>query len=480
MDEALLLKKGGRIREILTWEVAVEELKKLSFVAAPFVAVALSQYLLQVVSMMMAGHLSELALSGVAIATAFCNVTGFSLLWGLSGGLETLNGQAYGAKQYHKLGSYTYCAMICALTICLPVCLFWMYMDKLLVLIGQDPQVAEIAYSYAMWLIPALFAYAILQSQIRFLQSQSLVLPMLYISLATLCFHVSVCWVLVFKSGLGYTGAALAISVSYWYNMILLGLYIRYSSSCEKTRSLHLKDVFMSVGEFLRFAVPSAVMACLEWWSFEILVLMSGLLPNSKLETSVLSICFSSDSLHYNIPLGISVAASTRISNELGAGNPQAAQVTTFVSVLLTLVETLIASTILFCCRHVFGYAYSSESEVVLKVTQILPLVCLSLITDGLHAVACGIVRGIGWQHVGAYANLAAYYLAGIPAGILCGFVLKLRGEGLWVGMLVGSSVQALLLALIIAFADWKKQAIKARDRIFLGTSAADTAFQSE
>ncbi|WRX22681.1 Multi antimicrobial extrusion protein - like 10 [Theobroma cacao] len=423
MDEALLPKKEGRIWEIITWEALGEEFKKVSFVAAPFVAVALSQYLLQVVSMMMAGHLGELALSGAAIATSFCNVTGFSLLWGLCGALETLNGQAYGAMQYQKLGSYTYCAIISTLPICLPVCLLWMYMDKLLVLIGQDPQAAVVACRYSMWLIPALFAYAILQSQVRFFQSQSLVLPMLFISLATLCFHIPVCWVLVFKSGLGNTGAAMAISFSYWFNVILLGLYMRYSSSCEKTRILYLNDVILSVKEFFQFAIPSAVMACLEWWSFEILVLMSGLLPNSKLETSVLSICLSSTSLHYNVPFGISVAAS-------------------------------------------------NEKDVVNKVTEIVPLMCLSIITDGLHAVACGIVRGIGWQHIGAYANLAAYYLIGIPAGVLCGFVLHLRGQGLWVGMLTGSSVQGILLAFVIAFTNWKKQAIGARERVFQGTYA--------
>ncbi|KAK6279817.1 hypothetical protein POUND7_020084 [Theobroma cacao] len=459
MDEALLPKKEGRIWEIITWEALGEEFKKVSFVAAPFVAVALSQYLLQVVSMMMAGHLGELALSGAAIATSFCNVTGFSLLWGLCGALETLNGQAYGAMQYQKLGSYTYCAIISTLPICLPVCLLWMYMDKLLVLIGQDPQAAVVACRYSMWLIPALFAYAILQSQVRFFQSQSLVLPMLFISLATLCFHIPVCWVLVFKSGLGNTGAAMAISFSYWFNVILLGLYMRYSSSCEKTRILYLNDVILSVKEFFQFAIPSAVMACLEWWSFEILVLMSGLLPNSKLETSVLSICLSSTSLHYNVPFGISVAARFYLINS-------------FIVVALTVVETVIASTILFCCRHIFGYAYSNEKDVVNKVTEIVPLMCLSIITDGLHAVACGIVRGIGWQHIGAYANLAVYYLIGIPAGVLCGFVLHLRGQGLWVGMLIGSSVQGILLAFVIAFTNWKKQAIGARERVFQGTYA--------
>lgn len=31
-------------------------------------------------------------------------------------------------------------------------------------------------------------------------------------------------------------------------------------------------------------------LASLEWWSFELLILLSGLLPNPQLETSVLSI----------------------------------------------------------------------------------------------------------------------------------------------------------------------------------------------
>lgn len=76
MEEALL-----ETRKELTWGSAlVEELKKVMKMAAPMVVVTLSQYLLQVISMMMVGHLGELSLSGVAIATSFSIVTGFSLL----------------------------------------------------------------------------------------------------------------------------------------------------------------------------------------------------------------------------------------------------------------------------------------------------------------------------------------------------------------------------------------------------------------
>jgi len=59
----------------------IQELKKVSFMAAPMVAVTVSQYLLQVVSLMMVGHLGILvSFSGVSIAMSFAEVTGFSVL----------------------------------------------------------------------------------------------------------------------------------------------------------------------------------------------------------------------------------------------------------------------------------------------------------------------------------------------------------------------------------------------------------------
>ncbi|KAG6777440.1 hypothetical protein POTOM_017261 [Populus tomentosa] len=64
----------------ITWEGFVQELKKERYIAAPMVAVSVLQYLLQVVSVIIVGHLGALALSSAAIATSITNVTGFSLL----------------------------------------------------------------------------------------------------------------------------------------------------------------------------------------------------------------------------------------------------------------------------------------------------------------------------------------------------------------------------------------------------------------
>ena len=55
-------------------------MKKLGILAGPMVAVTVSQYLLQVISLMMVGHLGEISLSSAALATSLTAVTGFSLL----------------------------------------------------------------------------------------------------------------------------------------------------------------------------------------------------------------------------------------------------------------------------------------------------------------------------------------------------------------------------------------------------------------
>lgn len=71
-----------------------------------------------------------------------------------------------------------------------------------------------------------------------------------------------------------------------------------------------------------------------------------------------------------------------------------------------------------------------------------------------------GVARGSGWQKIGAFVNLGAYYLVGIPIAAVLAFVFQLKGKGLLIGLATGSFVQAALLALKIVFTDWGKQVL--------------------
>lgn len=180
--------------------------------------------------------------------------------YGLAGALETLCGQAYGAKQYAKIGTFTYSAIVSNVPICFLISILWIYVDKLLVSIGQDPDISRVAGSYAVWLIPALFAQAVQQPLTRFLQTQGVVLPLLYCALTTLLFHIPVCWTLVFTFGLGSNGAALAIGLSYCFNVLILACYVRFSSSCEEARGFVSDDFVAGVKQYFHYGIPSAAM----------------------------------------------------------------------------------------------------------------------------------------------------------------------------------------------------------------------------
>ncbi|KAI4979751.1 hypothetical protein ZWY2020_016504 [Hordeum vulgare] len=111
-------------------------------------------------------------------------------------------------------------------------------------------------------------------------------------------------------------------AASYSTNLAILCLYTRLSGACRRTWTRFSMEAFAfkELRQFAELVVPSAMMVCLEWWSFELLVLLSGLLPNPKLETSVLSICLNTSTLMFTVPSGLCAAISTRVSNELGAG----------------------------------------------------------------------------------------------------------------------------------------------------------------
>uniref|UniRef100_A0A0D6QR75 Protein DETOXIFICATION n=1 Tax=Araucaria cunninghamii TaxID=56994 RepID=A0A0D6QR75_ARACU len=435
-----------------------EEVRKQCWIAGPMVAVNLLQCFLQLISVMMVGHLDELALSSASIATSFAGVSGFSVLMGMASALETLCGQSYGAKQYHMLGIHTQRAIVALLCVSIPLAVVWAYMGQILTAIGQDPSIAFEAGKFARWMIPSLFAYAVLQPLVKFLQTQSIVFPMMFGSAIALCFHVPICWALVFKTGLGNKGAALADSISNWVNVALLALYIKLSPSCKKTWTSFTKESLHDIKHFLQLAVPSAVMICLEFWSFQMLILLSGLLPNPKLETSVLSICLNTVSLSYRIPIGFGAAVSTRVSNELGAGHSRAAHLAVYVMVFMVITETAVIACTLFSMRNVWGYAFSNEREVVDYVASMMPLLAVSTIMDGIQGALSGVARGCGWQKLGAYVNLGAYYMVGIPVAVTLAFVLHMGGKGLWLGIVCGLFTQTILLFILTLCTDWEEQ----------------------
>ncbi|XP_065860354.1 protein DETOXIFICATION 16-like isoform X2 [Euphorbia lathyris] len=435
--ECCLIERDDDDKELCSRGDFVEEAKKQAWLAGPLIGVSILQCCLQGISVMFVGHLGQLPLSSASVASSFAAVTGFSVLLGMGSALETVCGQAFGAKEYHMLGIHTQRAILTLLVLSIPLAIIWFYTSSILTILGQNHEIAIGAGIFNQWMIPSLFAYGILQCQNRFLQTQSNVFPMVVTSGVTLVFHILVCWVLVFKCGLGSKGAALAISISYWINVFLLAMYIKLSPACINTWIGFSKEAMHDILSFLKLAIPSAFMICL-------------------------NTCW----MVYMISVGLGGAISTRVSNELGAGRPQGARLAVNVMIIMALSEGAAIGIATILVRQVWGKLYSNDHQVIKYVARMMPLLALSDFLDGFQCVLSGAARGCGWQNLCATINFGAYYFVAIPCALLFAFVLNFGGMGLWMGIICGLLVQIVALVTVIVCTDWDQEAAKAIERV--------------
>ena len=84
------------------------------------------------------------------------------------------------------------------------------------------------------------------------------------------------------------------------------------------------------------------------------------------------------------------VLFSTRVSNALGAGSPQAARVSTFCSMVLVIFEALIVSSIVFASQNVLGHVFSNEPDVIQDFSNITHVIVMSVFASSLQGTLTG------------------------------------------------------------------------------------------
>lgn len=435
----------------------LEEAKNQVVFSLPMILANVFYYAIPLVSVMSAGHLGQLELAGATLANSWATVTGFAFMIGLSGALETLCGQGFGAKHYRMLGIYLQASWITSLFSSIIISFLWIYTEPILILLHQDPSISKQAALYMKYLIPGLVAYGVIQNILRFLQTQSIVIPLIFFSALPMAIHFGIAYAFVYLTSLGFKGASLAASVSLWISMLMLVTYVLCAKKFEHTWEGFSFESFSFILTILKLALPSAAMVCLEYWAFEILVFLAGLMPNSELTTSLIAMCVNTESVAYMITYGLSAAASTRVSNELGAGNPDQAKNAMAVTVKLSVLLALLVVLALGFGHNIWAGFFSNSPEIIKEFASLTPLLAISITLDSVQGVLSGVARGCGWQHLAVWANLGTFYFIGMPIAAILGFKLSLYVKGLWIGLICGLFCQASSLLLITLCRKWTK-----------------------
>ncbi|KAK7307812.1 hypothetical protein VNO77_41207 [Canavalia gladiata] len=445
-------------------KMVVSELRVQRGIGLPMVAMNLAWFAKTAITTAFLGHLGEVSLAGGTLGFTFANVTGFSVLNGLCGAMEPICGQAHGAKNIRLLHRTLLMTILLLLFVSLPVTFLWLNVDKILILFGQQQDISTVARTYVSYLIPDLFVTSLFCPLKAYLSSQSITLPTMFSSAVALAFHIPVN--ILLSRTMGIRGVSMAVWITDLIVVVLLTIYVviieNKKGSMWKEGGWWDQSIVDWI-RLLKLCGSCCLNTCLEWWCYEILVLLTGHLTNAKQAVGVLAIVLNFDYLLFSVMLSLATCVSTRVSNELGANQAGLARRSACVSLALGFISGCIGSLLMVAARGIWGPLFSHDRGIIKGVKKTMLLMAMVEVFNFPLAVCGGIVRGTARPWLGMYANLGGFYFLALPLGVVFAFKLRLGLVGLFFGLLTGIITCLTILLLFIARINWVEEAAKAQ-----------------
>ncbi|XP_061348932.1 protein DETOXIFICATION 23-like [Gastrolobium bilobum] len=383
----------------------------------------------------------------------------------MSSALATLCGQAYGAKEYGKMGVYLQRSWIVLFLTALLLLPVFIFASPILTMLGQEESIAQVAGNISLWSIPVIIAFIVSFTCQNFLQSQSKNIIISFLAAFSIIIHVLFSWLLTMKFKLGIAGVMTSTILAYWIPNIGQIIFIT-RGWCPETWKGFSFLAFKDLWPVVRLSLSSGVMLCLEFWYNTILVLLTGNMKNAEVQIDALSICLNINGWEMMISFGFMAAASVRVANELGKGSSKAVKFSIAVTVLTSFTIGFILFLFFLFFRERLAYVFTSNEDVAVAVGDLSPLLAVSILLNSVQPVLSGVAIGAGWQSIVAYVNIGCYYVIGIPVGVVLGNVINWQVKGIWIGMLIGILIQTIVLIIITYKTNWDEQVTIARNRI--------------
>ncbi|XP_065859494.1 protein DETOXIFICATION 55 [Euphorbia lathyris] len=461
----------GKSPNYPTMPEVMEELKKITNIGFPILAMGLVTYLKNMILVVCMGRLGSLELAGGALAIGFTNITGYSVLSGLALGMEPICSQAFGSRNYSVASLTLQRTILMLLLASIPISLLWMNLEPLLLTLHQDREITKIASLYCRFSIPDLVANSLLHPIKIYLRSKGTTWPLMWCSLISILLHFLITIFLSFNLNLGVAGIAISSFVANFNTLVFLIIYIVYFTPEEddKTHSVINTTSFYARKEWgilIKLSIPSCIGVCLEWWWYEFMTISSGYLSRPRVALATSAIVIQTTSLMYTLPTALSAAVSARVGNNLGATRPRKARLAAGIAIGLATLSSFTGVLLTTIGREKWARLFTEDEEVVKLSMIVLPIIGLCEVANCPQTTSCGILRGSARPSVGAGINFYSFYLVGAPVAIVLGFVWELGFVGLCYGLL-GAQIACVVSILMVVYnTDWEREASKAKDLV--------------
>jgi MATE family multidrug resistance protein len=402
-----------------------------------------------VVDTMMVARIGVAELAAVAIATSWA-WSSSSLFQGVVQGMDPLVSQAHGAGDGESAALALQRGLIIAMAGSIPLMVLWVFTGPALLLFGQDETVADLAQSYMMARLPSAIGFNLFVALRQYFAGRTIMRPAMWVMLIGNLFNVFLNWALIFghlgMPALGLEGAGFATGITNVFLPLALWFWCSRFGLFEGAWRRWDRLSFDAVGlrRYLKLGIPVGFQLALEANAFTVGMIMIGWI--GVVELAAHQVVINMASFTFMLPLGISIGASVRIGNLIGARRHERLREACRTAFAMGGGIMAIAAFCFVVFRNVLPRFYLEDAAVVALAATLLPIAGAFQIADGIQVVGGGLMRGMGRPKAGAIVNLVGFYVVGLPLGWFLAFPMNLGVVGIWWGLAAGLAGVAIML----------------------------------
>lgn len=159
--------------------------------------------------------------------------------------------------------------------------------------------------------------------------------------------------------------------------------------------------------------------------------------------------------------LGFSLATSTLVGQNIGAGKIERAERTTFIGTALSFIVLTVIGLLMFAAARPLTVFFLPDGGVAIDLTvRFLRIIALSLGFISIQMVISGTFRGAGQTTTAMMIVLIEQWVLQFPLAYVLSKHTSLAHEGIWWSFIIGNVLGAGIVILWYRRGDWKRKSL--------------------
>ena len=315
-------------------------------------------------------------------------------------------------------------------------------------ILGQDTDVVALAKPYNMVISLSVIPMFLFNAFRQLSDGLGKTRLAMVVTVTALLLNILLNWVLIngiwFFPRLELLGAGIATLLSRIYMMMALWFSIK-KESYFTDYLIPVKENFNRlVKQILKIGLPSGMQGFFEVAIFAGAVVIIGWY--GKYQQAAHQIAINMCSVTYMMVTGVAAAGGIRVGHFWGLKDRQMIILSGSTALIIGASFMALCAAIFFIFNNYLVQLYTTDGQVVPVAITLLIIGGFFQLSDGIQATALGILRGIADVNVPTGITLFAYWVVGLPIGLILGQWYGLKAAGVWIGLTAGLTASALLL----------------------------------